>query len=318
MTSAVLAEALPSFALEEPSLSTRAMLCSLSISMWSARKHDPEASEEIASRHGARPDAGRYNKVLLPKEALAEIQKIVSEARQAHYFVTLPWGDDGYRVLPAAVYLEHTAKMRVLSNRFHPAVDALVRRFTQLIDEARVRLGGLFREADYPHPEELRSRFAFDTRVLPLPDAGDFRVALGDEERERVKRQITASVEASLHLASRELWQRLYDAVHHMAERLSAYKVTDEGVEHAFRDTVVTNLVRLVDVLPRLNMMHDPELERLAEEARSSLLVDPKELRASESVRNETAKAAAAIAERMKTYMSAYAIPQTRRSGTDI
>jgi hypothetical protein len=43
----------------EPSLSSRAMLCSLSISMWSARKHDPEASEEIAQRHGAQPDAGQ-------------------------------------------------------------------------------------------------------------------------------------------------------------------------------------------------------------------------------------------------------------------
>jgi hypothetical protein len=49
----------------EPSLSSRAMLCSLSISMWSARKHDPEASEEIAQRHGAQPEAGRYHKVLL-------------------------------------------------------------------------------------------------------------------------------------------------------------------------------------------------------------------------------------------------------------
>jgi hypothetical protein len=49
------------------SLSSRAMLCSLSISRWSARKHDPEASEEIAQRHGAQPDAGRYHKVLLPK-----------------------------------------------------------------------------------------------------------------------------------------------------------------------------------------------------------------------------------------------------------
>jgi len=37
-----------SIATPEPSLSSRAMLCSLSISMWSARKHDPEASEEIA------------------------------------------------------------------------------------------------------------------------------------------------------------------------------------------------------------------------------------------------------------------------------
>ena len=64
-----------SVSVAEPSLSSRAMLCSLSISMWSARKHDPDASQEIAQRHGAQADAGRYHKVLLPKAALAEIQK---------------------------------------------------------------------------------------------------------------------------------------------------------------------------------------------------------------------------------------------------
>ena len=37
-----------------------------------------------------------------------------------------------------------------------------------------------------------------------------------------------------------------------MAEHLQAYKVTEEGVEHPFRDSVITNLVRLVDVLPKL------------------------------------------------------------------
>jgi hypothetical protein len=84
----------------EVSLTSRAMLCSLSISVWSARKHDPDASEEIAARHGAQSDAGRYHKMLLPKAALAKIQKIVSEARQEHCFMTLPWDDNGYRVLP--------------------------------------------------------------------------------------------------------------------------------------------------------------------------------------------------------------------------
>jgi hypothetical protein len=47
--------------ISEPSLSSRAMPCSLSISMWSARKHDPDASQEIAQRHGAQADAGRYH-----------------------------------------------------------------------------------------------------------------------------------------------------------------------------------------------------------------------------------------------------------------
>ena len=232
----------------EPSLSSRAMLCSLSISVWSARKHDPEASEEIAQRHGAQPDAGRYHKVLLPKAALAEVQKIVSEARQDHYFMTLPWDDNGYRVLPAAAYMDHTERMRQLSNQFTPAIDTLTQQFGQLVEEAKVRLGGLFRSDDYPTPEELGSKFSFETKVMPLPNAGDFRVTLGDGEKERIKRQITTAVEASLQVASLELWQRLYEAVSHLAERLRAYKMREEGVEHPFWDSLVTNLVKLVDV----------------------------------------------------------------------
>jgi hypothetical protein len=293
----------------EPCLSSRAMLCSLSISVWSARKHDEEASEEIAQRHGAQSDAGRYHKVLLPRAALAEIHKIVSEARQEHYFMTLPWDDNGYRVLPAAAYMDHTEKMRALSNRFTPAVETLVHQFGQLVEEAKVRLGGLFRPGDYPASDELRSKFSFETRVMPLPDAGDFRVALGEEEKERIKRQITAAVEASLQVASRELWQRLYEAVSHMAERLGAYKVTEDGVEHPFRDSVVTNLVKLVDMLPKLNVTADAELERLATQVRASLLVDPQELRKSESVRSETAKNASAIAGKMAAYMAGYSVP---------
>jgi len=277
--------------------------------MWSARKHDPDASQEIAQRHGAQADAGRYHKVLLPKEALAEIQKIVSEARQEHYFMTLPWDDNGYRVLPAAAYMDHTEKMRELSNRFSPAVEALAREFGKLVEEAKVRLGGLFRSEDYPAPEELRSKFSFETKVMPLPDAGDFRVSLGDEEKERIKRQITTAVEASLQVASRDLWLRLYEAVTHLAERLQAYQVTEEGVEHPFRDSVVTNLVKLVDILPKLNVTADLELERLAAQVRASLLVDPQELRKSESVRTETAKAAAIIAQRMAGYMAGYTVP---------
>jgi hypothetical protein len=223
--------------------------------------------------------------------------------------MTLPWDDNGYRVLPAAAYMDHTERMRQLSNQFTPAIDTLTQQFGQLVEEARVRLGGLFRSEDYPAPEELRSKFSFETKVMPLPDAGDFRVTLGDEEKERIKRQITAAVEASLQVASRELWQRLYEAVSHLAQRLQAYKVTGDAIEHPFRDSVVTNLVKLVDVLPKLNVTGDPELERLAAEVRSSLLVDPQELRKSESVRTETAKAAAAISARMAGYMSGYLIP---------
>jgi hypothetical protein len=51
------------------------MLCSPSISVWSAQKHDPEAAEEIAVLHGARVDGGRYNNSLFPRKALEETQE---------------------------------------------------------------------------------------------------------------------------------------------------------------------------------------------------------------------------------------------------
>ena len=165
------------------------------------------------------------------------------------------------------------------------------------------------RNYEYMVQQNLPILVWIETKVMPLPDAGDFRVTLGDEEKERIKRQITVAVDASLQVASRDLWQRLYEAVSHLAERLQAYQVTEDGVEHPFRDSVVTNLVKLVDILPKLNVTADLELERLATQVRASLLVDPQELRKSESVRTETAKAAAAIARRMAGYMAGYTVP---------
>jgi hypothetical protein len=58
--------------------------------------------------------------------------------------------------------------------------------------------------------------------------------------------------------------------------------------------------------MPRLNVTGDPELDRLTAEVRASLLVDPAELRQSESVRNDTATKAARIAAQMSAYMSGY------------
>ena len=84
-----------SIPIHEPSLSSRAMLCAPSIAQWSASKHDRQAADEI-------------------------------EARQEHYFMTLPWDDNGYRVLPAAVYMEHTEKLREYTRQFRAAVEAFV------------------------------------------------------------------------------------------------------------------------------------------------------------------------------------------------
>ena len=299
---------------EESSLASKAMLCTVSISAWSGYKYDRDASEEIADLHGAEKDSGRFNKRLVPRKELEELTKIVGRARRDHDFITLPWSDNGYRVLPAAAYMDHRQMMRNHASEFNAATEGLVARFEDLITN-QSRLGTLFRVEDYPgmrkegdrlrlaFPDELRARFSFETKVLPLPTADDFRVSIGDEHRDRIKRQIAESIQASIRVGTRELWQRLYKVVSHMAERMSEHNGAEDGKKPKLYDSMVTNIVDIVDVLPKLNIAGDTELDRMASEVRCSLLVDPQELRKSDIMRTDAAKAAADIAQRMAAYM---------------
>jgi hypothetical protein len=290
------------------------MLCTVSISAWSGYKFDREASEEIAEIHGAEKDSGRFNKRLVPRKELEEITKLIGRIRRDHEFVTLPWSDNGFRVLPAAAYMDHTATMRGHAAELKAVVSRLEVRFEDLV-RSQSRLGTLFKVEDYPgmrdengvlrftFPAELRERFLLETKVLPLPDVEDFRVSMGDQDRERIKRQIADSIQASLRVGTRELWQRLYKVVAHMSQRMTEYNAAEDEQKPRLYDSMITNIVEIVDVLPKLNIAGDGELDRMASEVRKALIVDPKELRKSETIRSDTAKAAVDIAQRMAAYM---------------
>jgi hypothetical protein len=305
---------------EPTSLSSKAMLCTVSIGAWSGYKFDREASEEIAEIHGAEKDSGRFNKRLVPRKELEEVTKLIGRIRRDHEFVTLPWSDNGFRVLPAEAYMDHTATMRGHAAEFNAVVSRLEGRFEDLV-RSQCRLGTLFKVEDYPgmrdengilrftFPAELRERFSFETKVLPLPDAEDFRVSMGDQDRDRIKRQIADSIQASLRVGTRELWQRLYKVVSHMSQRMTEYNGAEDGQKPRLYDSMITNIVEIVDVLPKLNIAGDTELDRMASEVRKTLVVDPKELRKSETIRSDTAKAAVDIAQRMAAYMGVPAPP---------
>src|SRR5258708_4226650 len=93
-------------------LSQKAILTSLTIGGWSARRYDEKVTKDTNRRQNAADDAGRYNKLLINKEGIAEINRVTSAARNAHYQLTMPWLDDGARILPSALYDEYTKTTR--------------------------------------------------------------------------------------------------------------------------------------------------------------------------------------------------------------
>jgi hypothetical protein len=246
-------------------ITERAMLAAVHISIWTAVKHDRKISRDVASQHGAHRDAGRYNKQLLRgADKLDDLRTLAGQIRQYFYRITLPWSDEGFRLLPSNFYFDLMARMREFEASFEQGVDSFLAVYPQYIDQVRPELNGLFREEDYPTAEKLREKFGVKLEILPIPSGGDFRVQMSAEEQARVSREIDANVRQSLTRGTEDLWKRLREVVSHMVDRLNE-------PESRFHASLVTNVVDLAEILPRLNVSGDADLNRFAEQIRQRL-----------------------------------------------
>ena len=299
----------PSVALkEEPmDLNRDAMLVGLRITAWSGRLYDREASDHVAVHHDATTSAGRYNKRLLPKAAFAALTATMSEARTRHYANSLPWDDKGSRLLTVANYERYTELMDGLRERVVRQRARFIEDYDDYVNQARLDLGKLFRIKDYPSKEALRDKFSISYRITPVPDADHFIAKLASDDTDRVKRNIERHIEEQLHDAVSDLYRRLAEAVERVSERLEE---DDNGKPLVFRDTMISNIRDLVDVVPRLNIFGDDRLARLCEQVKDRIAgVEPDSLRPSRTfdpmARDQVKRDADALMEQFRRLLLA-------------
>jgi len=167
-----------------------------------------------------------------------------------------------------------------------------------LKEDARSSLNGLFREDDYPQVQKIQRKYNFDVQVFPLPDAADFRVDLADDVLSTIRQDIEQRTQTLTGAAMRDLWDRLHDAVSHMAERLN----TKDAI---FRDSLVGNVADICGLLPKLNLTQDPDLEKMRQEVEQRLtMTTATALRENTGIRETTAQAAQEIMAKMAAYMA--------------
>jgi len=183
--------------------------------------------------------------------------------------------------------------MREFEQAFAQQVEEFLAVYPHYIEQVRPELNGLFREEDYPSTDKLRNKFGVKLEVLPIPSGNDFRVTFSEEEQARVAREIDENVRQSLRKGTEDLWTRLKGVVAHMVERLNE-------PESRFHASLVTNIGELVDLLPRLNVNQDEELNRFAKEIRDRLCgFTARDLKKNEILRAATANDAAQILTEM-------------------
>ena len=269
----------------------RAMLVELTIRQWAARKHDKKVSREVDQGHGAK-NAGRYNKQLIAKDALEPIAKKASAIRLFHYARTLPWGNNGQRLLPAKFFLDYRNELVKHRDEFNRLVDTFMASYPQLVSDARTRLGSLYDPNEYPPATDVRLSFGVEFDIFPVPTASDFRVDVANEERSEIAAQIEAATQERQANATKACYIRVRDVLQRMKQQCVAGKtrITDSLIEDT-RD--------LTDMLDDLNIGDDPELTRIASEIRKDLLVDADDLRRSPKTRQAVGDRAAELLDSM-------------------
>lgn len=274
-------------------LQQKAMLVNLNISQWTASKKDKAVSLAVQQQHKANEKkAGWFNKRLIDPTALEPISKIEGRIREFHYKLTLPWGDNGDRILPAKVYMDYVDGLRKFRTEFDDAVDTFVNKYPLLVQEARVMLGTMYDPGDYPDISNIRGRFDLKTTFAPVPDAEDFRVNVGADEIEEIKKSITAGVADRQRAAIKECWGRVRDVVERIQERLA----TPDAI---FRDSLIENAKSLMELLPKLNITEDPELEAVRKDVMDHLIIEPEDLRRYPKTRRQAADKAQEILDKM-------------------
>ena len=273
------------------------MLANLSISSWTASKKDKAASKAVKDLAGATAKSGWFNKCLIDRTALEPLSKIEGRARDTHYRMTLAWGDNGDRLLPAMAYMDYVDAMRAFKTDYENEVVKFVAQYPQLVQGGRALLGSMYDPADYPEAWQIKDRFSIRTSFSPVADAEDFRVQVGDEAVAEIRKSINESVEARLHAATQECWARLDEVVSKMAVTLDDPKAT-------FRDSLVENIRVLVELLPKLNVANDTNLGLVLRSVRLHLLVDPQSLRKDKHFRRFTCDKAEEILKDIKPWLT--------------
>lgn len=286
-------------------LNERAMLVSLSISQWTAKKIDKKVGQEVAYQHGSDVNMGHYAKQLISREAIDKLTTINNAARVEHRRRTLAWLDGGTRILSSQGYFEYMQVMSQFKADSEAAAAEFLANYPTYYEDAKRALNGLFNESDYPNPSRLVERFSFNIDVLPLPASGDFRVDLGDEATALVQSRIESTMQATSRKAMEEVVGRIKEAVGHMADRLHTYARTPEGLQGNFKATLVTNVRDLASLIPTLNLTGDPALDEMARRLEEDLCQNEAEvLKEDNLVRQDTARRADAILSDLAAFIA--------------
>lgn len=255
--------------MEITTIATAAILIDLNISTWTGRKRDKKTTQEVMSSKQTGSDkAASVIKNLMSDDK--ELDAIKAYAQETRLYVakhTYPWGDGGSRLLPSGLIFEVTGELDGRIQEFESMVQRFVADYSVKVNAAAFKLGQLFDRNEYPTVDVVRSKFKMRYIPSPVPTQGDFRVDVQNDVGEFLKTQFKQEADARVTAMMREPWERIYENLQHVKERMEAALSYDVDVHlpdgrraPKLFQSLLDNALDLANLMDKLNIMNDPQL----------------------------------------------------------
>jgi len=274
-----------------------AILVQLSTHGWTGKKKDKQLSTDTCVRQNADKDVIEAIINLVPPGVLKPIDVARGRAYRKHVELTLPYLDNGLRIIASDMFMDYREKMKP-SLAFHrKMVDGLDTVWPELIANKGKRLGNLANKYRLPTLAEVKSRFYITYDIMAVPECTDFRFNVSDEEIAEIQTKAAETHNAAMKKAMTEVWMRLAELVGNVASTMSEK-------DKKFHDSLITKLKDLCAVLPKYNLTGDVDLENIRKEVSTKLAnLDPEDLREIPNKRKQAAKDAEDVMSKIAQYI---------------
>jgi hypothetical protein len=206
-------------------IQNNAMLAQFGVSMLGANKNDGAESSTYAKSKNSQIGSVKVVKALFDKKDLSDMRTHVTEARKVHNRMTLPWNDGGQRLLPSSMFSDYQAEMMECKSNFDYTVELFVKDYEAIKRRAKLRLGDIYDESDYPDITQVSDRFKMRTSIVPMPKSEDFRShGLNDADVAVLKKEMEMEIAEKSKTAIKDILFRIKDAFSHLSEKLDQDK----------------------------------------------------------------------------------------------
>ena len=259
-------------------LRQRALLVKLNTKRFGISKKDKTATMDAADANNANVSSMSVVKQIIPKKnpAYNALDSYMSKMTNAFRKLTGEW-DGEWRIVSGQGFGAVNEFVDNIKMEIERLKEDLRKAMPQILADAprdHVGLGKMYDAADYPEIDVIIDAFqvVFDSDIIP-ERSNNLMIGLDDARIEKLVTEANAKDVQRTKDLNAHTHGRVSEALSGMIESLDTFgdEIDNSKRTRTFRDTLVSNMADVADVLKGLNIGGDPALDKLADDITAKL-----------------------------------------------